>query len=214
MSELSRELLYPLGYISAILFGSRFLVQWLNSEKQKRSVVSPIFWWLSIAGNISLFIHSTIQLQYHVSVVQACNTVISWRNLNLMQSKEKQFSFWTVVLLLVGAIISVTSFFILEGGEWFRIPNNYWGSSIPTAWHIIGFTGILLFASRFWVQWWCAEIHRKSYLGKSFWWLSLIGDILMLSYFFKINDPVNMIGPLFGLIPYIRNLMLLRQEEA
>jgi lipid-A-disaccharide synthase len=73
--------------------------------------------------------------------------------------------------------------------------------------------GLALFSTRFWIQWWCAEQEKKSYLSGSFWWISLIGESLCLIYFLKIHDPVNSIGPAFGLIPYIRNLMLIYKKQ-
>jgi lipid-A-disaccharide synthase-like uncharacterized protein len=41
-----------IGYLSQIIFGSRFYVQWLASEKRKQSVVPVLFWWLSLVGSI------------------------------------------------------------------------------------------------------------------------------------------------------------------
>lgn len=41
---------HAVGYGGQIVFGSRFYVQWLASEKYKRSVVPVLFWWLSLVG--------------------------------------------------------------------------------------------------------------------------------------------------------------------
>lgn len=216
-----RELLYPLGFLSSLAFTLRFLVQWIQSERVKDSVVTPFFWKISLGGNILLFVHSLIQVQFHVCVVQACNAVISWRNLNLMGPAEKQWGLVRVVSFL-GVAIGISSLaFVVQGlwigeadSEWFRTPTMPWGSKaggeVAWPWHVVGSLGILLFNSRFWVQWWEAETSRKSYLSASFWWLSLIGALLSLVYFARLGDVVNFIGPLFGLVPYVRNLMLIR----
>ena len=42
MSELWREWLYPLGFISTVAFGLRMLIQWLASEVKGRSSVIAI----------------------------------------------------------------------------------------------------------------------------------------------------------------------------
>lgn len=218
-----RELLYPLGYLSAIAFGARFLLQWLTSELLQKSVVTRAFWQLSLFGNLLLLLHSFIQVQFHVCVVQACNAVISWRNLNLMQPKDRQQPFQTVIYYLLGSIVAtalafaIQGFFLTDGlGDWFRLPTIS-GQEAPRHlnqfWHFLGTLGVILFSSRFWVQWWGAEKQKNSYLGPAFWWLSLIGGILSLVYFVRIDDPVNVIGPLFGLLPYIRNLMLLQKQN-
>jgi lipid-A-disaccharide synthase-like uncharacterized protein len=39
-----------LGFLGQALFTGRMLVQWLTSERQRRSVVPVAFWWLSLAG--------------------------------------------------------------------------------------------------------------------------------------------------------------------
>ncbi len=43
---------YVIGYGGQIVFGSRFYVQWLASEKHKRSVMPVVFWWLSLVGGL------------------------------------------------------------------------------------------------------------------------------------------------------------------
>ena len=214
MAEYWRELLYPLGFLSSLAFGSRFLLQWLQSEKKKESFVTPSFWRLSLVGNILLWIHSLIQLQFHVCFIQACNGVISWRNLNLMQPQKVKTR--TVVGLLVGAVLAtVLIFFALSANalSWFRVPTSTWftGNTVSLFWHCFGFLGLALFSSRFWVQWWLAEKHQASFLGSSFWWISLVGDLMTLTYFIQIYDPVNIVGPALGLIPYVRNLMLIHK---
>jgi lipid-A-disaccharide synthase-like uncharacterized protein len=219
-----REFLYPLGYLSALAFGGRFLLQWLTSEILQKSVVTRAFWQLSLVGNVLLLLHSFIQMQFHVCVVQACNAVISWRNLDLMHPRELQWRFPSVLSLLFGSIVATFLAFIVQGailgegiGDWFRLP-TFAGHEVPRhlslQWHLLGSLGVMLFSSRFWVQWWCAEREKTSYLGPGFWWLSLSGGILSLVYFVRIEDPVNIIGPLFGLLPYVRNLMLLYKKKT
>lgn len=47
-----------LGFFGQALFGGRFLVQWIHSEKQRKSVIPMAFWWFSIGGGIILLIYS------------------------------------------------------------------------------------------------------------------------------------------------------------
>lgn len=218
-----RAYLYPLGFLSSLAFGGRFIIQWLQSEKAHQSVVPRSFWQISLLGNILLLIHSFIQVQYHICVVQGFNAVISWRNLNLMQTKTPSISFKGVCLLLVGTCVTISLAFAIQDWwlmrefDWFRIPIAPWQSSsissVPFIWHILGTCAFLLFSSRFWIQWWFAEMAHTSYFPVCFWWLSLIGALLSMAYFIRINDTVNLIGPLFGLIPYIRNLMLQPKDQ-
>lgn len=218
-----RVFLYPLGFLSALAFGARFIVQWIESERVKKSVVPRLFWQLSLAGNVLLIIHSLIQIQYHVCVVQVCNAVISWRNLDLTQSTRPPISFSKVCAILLCSILAISTAFIAQDywmfheGGWFRIPIAPWqdpmSRSVPLYWHVIGTMGYFLFSTRFWIQWWYAEKTYLSQLPLSFWWMSLIGALLSILYFLRIHDSVNLVGPLVGMIPYIRNLMLFQKRQ-
>ena len=220
MTEEWRLLLYNLGFLSSLVFGGRFLFQWLDSERKKESVVTPFFWKLSLLGNCLLLSHAFVQMQFHVYLIQLFNALISWRNLNLMGEK---IPLRTFLKRGAGILVFGVCFYFLQyavaGTAYplFRIPANPWQSlpeQVSIFWHIFGLLGLLLFNSRFWVQWWSAERDGKSYLGASFWWLSLIGDACCLVYFAKISDPVNLIGPALGLIPYLRNLMLISRSRS
>lgn len=223
MSDAWREIIYPLGYLSSLIFGMRFLLQWLVSEVHRKSIVTPLFWRLSLVGNLLLMMHGLLQMQYHVCAVQVCNAVISWRNLNLMEKSSSRWSLRAVILLLAGSILTLTLLFIAQGMllgsgqiEWFRLPSPTGETPLLPVnffWHLIGFVGLILFSSRFWVQWWCTERDGESRLGLPFWWLSIVGGVLTLVYFIRIDDPVNIIGPAFGLVPYIRNLMLIYKAQ-
>ena len=57
-------LLTPLvlfGYLGQLLFSARFIIQWLASERAKRSIVPIAFWWFSLAGGITLFVYALIR---------------------------------------------------------------------------------------------------------------------------------------------------------
>ncbi len=218
-----RSLVYPLGFLSSLAFGARFIIQWMQSERAHSSIVPRSFWQISLMGNLLLLFHSFIQIQYHICIIQGFNAVISWRNLNLMQRIRPPISFKWMFPLFIIAFLMISFLFVLQdyflepSVNWFRIPKAPWEtnekSSIPFLWHIMGFISFILFSSRFWAQWWVAEKAQMSFFPKSFWWLSLIGAILSIVYFFHIGDTVNLVGPLVGLIPYTRNLMLQSRAE-
>lgn len=215
MQESWQEWLYPLGLISSVAFTLRFLVQWIASEKAHASIVNKPFWWLSLAGNLTLGIHSFIQAQFHVFLVQVINSIISCRNLNLMEPKEFHWKRRYVALsLALGVIGSFCLFHFASFEQWMRIPTHPFQKqalSLNFLWQSIGIAGVILFASRFWIQWLQSERIDSSTLSRSFWWISLTGALFSLVYFAKISDYINLIGPLFGLIPYCRNLILMRR---
>ncbi len=78
---------------------------------------------------------------------------------------------------------------------------------------IIGFLGQALFASRFIVQWIYSERLGASSIPIIFWYLSIFGGLLLLSYAISRMDPVIITGQMFGLLIYIRNLVLIYKKK-
>lgn len=46
------------GYVGQALFASRFIVQWIASERVGRSVIPVAFWFFSIGGGVLLFAYA------------------------------------------------------------------------------------------------------------------------------------------------------------
>jgi lipid-A-disaccharide synthase-like uncharacterized protein len=79
-------------------------------------------------------------------------------------------------------------------------------------WKVIGWLGNAIFFSRFFVQWYATEKKRRVVVPTAFWWLSLIGSLLLLSYaLFYQRDSVFIFAYAFTWIPYIRNLIIQRR---
>lgn len=83
--------------------------------------------------------------------------------------------------------------------------------TLETVWLGIGFAGQGLFTARFLVQWAVSEKKRDSVVPVAFWWLSLGGGLVLLSYAVYRRDPVIILGQGTGLFVYVRNLMLVKQ---
>tara|TARA_B100000945_G_scaffold269634_1_gene230610 strand:+ start:286 stop:573 length:288 start_codon:yes stop_codon:yes gene_type:complete len=77
----------------------------------------------------------------------------------------------------------------------------------------IGFIGQGLFASRFIVQWILSEKKGESTIPVIFWYLSIFGGIGLLTYAIFRKDPVIIIGQLFGILIYLRNLILIYRKK-
>jgi lipid-A-disaccharide synthase-like uncharacterized protein len=85
--------------------------------------------------------------------------------------------------------------------------------SSGTIWVIIGFAGQGLFTARFLVQWLASERKRDSVVPVQFWWLSLLGGLVLLAYVTHRRDPVLIVGQSMGVFIYIRNLMLVSKGK-
>jgi lipid-A-disaccharide synthase-like uncharacterized protein len=209
--NLRNFLYYPLGILPSIFFSSRFLIQWIKSEKLKVSHVDPIFWQLSLAGNILAALHYFIQFQYIFLLIQTVNALISLRNLDLMREGKAQYSLKSIIICLPLFLIALSLIFFYQHG----VPTTLEiaGKNMGTSWHIFGAVGGFIFASRFWIQWWNAEKKKQSTLNENFWILSILGGLLTLIYAFRINDTISVINYSFGMIPYVRNLALLTRSK-
>ena len=77
---------------------------------------------------------------------------------------------------------------------------------------VFGIAAQTLFAARFLVQWIASERKRESHVPVLFWWLSLVGGVLMTVYGILRGLPVIIYGQAPGLVVYVRNLMLVHRH--
>ena len=82
-----------------------------------------------------------------------------------------------------------------------------------THWLIIGFIGQVAFGARFVIQWIVSEKKGESTIPLVFWYCSIIGSIVLLSYAIYREDPVFILGQSLGSIIYIRNLILIDRKR-
>ena len=80
---------------------------------------------------------------------------------------------------------------------------------IGILWVSVGLLGQVLFTGRMVVQWLASEKEHASVVPPMFWWMSLIGSLMLLSYFVWRRDIVGILGQGFGLAIYLRNLQLI-----
>jgi lipid-A-disaccharide synthase-like uncharacterized protein len=84
------------------------------------------------------------------------------------------------------------------------------GSTESTIWIGIGFIGQALFSARFFLQWLASERAKRSIVPLAFWYFSLAGGLVLLSYAIHKRDPVFIVGQATGVFVYLRNLYLIR----
>jgi lipid-A-disaccharide synthase-like uncharacterized protein len=70
-----------LGFAAQGLFTMRFLVQWIASERAKRSVIPLAFWYFSIAGGLLLLIYALYRRDPVFIAGQAFGVFVYLRNL-------------------------------------------------------------------------------------------------------------------------------------
>jgi len=77
---------------------------------------------------------------------------------------------------------------------------HFFSLSANTLWLGVGFLGQALFSLRFLVQWITSERQRRSVVPVAFWYFSLAGGAVLLSYAIWRQDPVFIVGQGAGLV--------------
>lgn len=80
--------------------------------------------------------------------------------------------------------------------------------ALDKTWLLVGLVGQMLFSMRWIIQWLASEKVRKSVVPATFWYCSLVGGLLVLSYGIWKQDPVIIVGQ-FGVLVYARNIYML-----
>jgi lipid-A-disaccharide synthase-like uncharacterized protein len=79
-----------IGFAAQFLFMMRFVVQWIASERVRRSVVPVAFWYFSVAGGAMLLVYAIYRRDPVFIFGQAGGLVIYLRNLYFIhQGKRK-----------------------------------------------------------------------------------------------------------------------------
>ncbi len=85
--------------------------------------------------------------------------------------------------------------------------------TLTDPWVIFGFAAQSMFMMRFVIQWIASERRRRSHVPLAFWYFSLAGGVMLLSYAIRRQDPVFMFGQALGCFIYIRNLILIYRRR-
>ena len=85
-----------LGFFAQILFSARFFVQWLASEKAKKSVVPVLFWYLSILGSGLLLLYAIHRKDPVFILGQSTGIIIYSRNLYFIYREKNEKSIQSV----------------------------------------------------------------------------------------------------------------------
>lgn len=80
--------------------------------------------------------------------------------------------------------------------------------SLRNPWVLFGFFAQFVFFLRFIVQWIASEKHKKVVIPMMFWYLSIIGAIMIFIYATYRKDIVFMTSSSLSLVIYARNIIL------
>ncbi|HED53797.1 MAG TPA: hypothetical protein ENJ00_06310 [Phycisphaerales bacterium] len=78
------------GLLGQCAFFGRMFVQWIVSEKSRKSQVPEIFWWFSLVGGAMLFLYFVWRVDVVGVLGQSTGVVIYARNLRLIHKERSR----------------------------------------------------------------------------------------------------------------------------
>jgi lipid-A-disaccharide synthase-like uncharacterized protein len=78
------------GTIGQLIFFSRWIIQWLSSEKSKVSFIPVAFWWCSLLGGLITLIYAHHIGSFPFMLAQAIGIVVYSRNLILINRRQNE----------------------------------------------------------------------------------------------------------------------------
>lgn len=199
--ELTPAVWKAIGWSGNVLFFTRFVVQWWQSEKAGQPVAPPSFWWLSLWGTLLLGAYTYTEGEPVLLCSYLVNGVVYARNLWLSRPAGTVRRLNPATAAALGTIAA--ALLLYSGG--FE-PRDGLGES--PIWVTVGAVGAALWSLRFLLQWWASERAGYSHFPASFWWTSLIANALLLAYTLHLANPIFVFGYLPGPLVQVRNLML------
>lgn len=78
------------GFLAQLMFSARFIVQWLASERARRSIVPETFWYFSVLGGSLLFAYAIYRLDPVFMLGQGTGLLIYLRNIHFIWAHKKR----------------------------------------------------------------------------------------------------------------------------
>jgi lipid-A-disaccharide synthase-like uncharacterized protein len=195
--------IHAIGYVAQGLFSSRFIIQWISSEKAGKVLAPTLFWQISLIASFMLIVYGILVKDITILLGQSLGYYIYVRNLRLQKSWRILPRYFRYLVIAV----PIAALAILFFGEEYSFKNILEGhsSNFILFW---GTIGQLVFSCRFIYQWYYSEKVKKSVLPLGFWIISIVGSLIISSYSYYLSLYPIIIGHLFGLVIYSRNIMI------
>lgn len=197
-------LILLLGLSAQLFFAARTLLQWLKSEAAKKTVSPVSYWIFSVAGACLMFVYGVLRNDFSIILGQFISYYIYLWNLEA-NGIWKRLHRVTRIVLPALPLVAV-AILLKDAVEYSQ--SFFHNSEIPVWLVIFGSAGQVMFTLRFIYQFIFSHRRHISVLPRGFWVISLTGSCLIVAYGIIRLDIVLILGQSFGLVSYIRNLIL------
>ena len=204
---------YLIGFAGMGVYGLRILIQWYMSEKSRRVESPGIYWVLSSAGAILLYIDGWLRKDFSILFGESVGYYIYMWNISNLGLYKKVPKFVVVLqalfpVVIIGLIVKDFPEFRSQFLE---------NSQIPLWLLLYGVVGQFVYEIRSLYQLIYSVKRQKSLLPLGHWILAVIGSVMIISYGIIRHDWVLAIGQ-FSIVFSIRNLMIsaanLKEDRA
>lgn len=206
---MSTVAIYAVGFIAQGFFSARILLQWILSERAHRVLSPNIFWVFSLMGSVLLFSYGWLRSDFSIILGQLISYYIYIWNLNIK-------GVWQKIPMLIRGIVMIlpiVAILMMINDAAIFIDRFLHNREVPLPLLLFGSAGQVIFTLRFVYQWYYSYRKQESILPCGFWVISLIGSAIIVSYGVFRLDPVLILGQSFGLVAYIRNIILSKNEN-
>ncbi len=198
-----------IGFLAQLFFSARILVQWVQSERARRVLSPSLFWIFSLAGAYLFCLYGWLRHDFAIVLGQFISYYIYLWNLK-MKGVWKNIPTLFRVILLFTPVVAIC---FVAGRAGLFVAHFLHNTEVPLWLLLFGSAGQLLFTLRFVYQWVYSRRKGESALPAGFWLISLAGSLSIVAYGIIRRDIVLIVGQSFGLVAYIRNLVLILNER-
>jgi lipid-A-disaccharide synthase-like uncharacterized protein len=203
-------MILSLGFFAQLLFASRMIVQWIQSERAGRIISPTVFWQTSLLASFILMIYGILRHDAVIIGGQLLSYFIYIRNLQL-KNEWLKFNVIVRMVIILLPLFALTTFLFSDE---MLVSTVFHKNNVHDFLFMIGVAGQLLLNFRFVYQWYLSEKHHHSYFPLGFWIISLVGSVFVVTYGFYRRDPVLIFAQTLGFIIYSRNIMLGKNQTS
>ena len=88
MTVTAERLWVGLGLVGQLLFSARFIIQWIASERKRRSIIPVSFWYFSLGGSALLLAYAIYRKDPVFILGQSAGAIVYVRNLRLIRASR------------------------------------------------------------------------------------------------------------------------------
>lgn len=201
--------IFLIGLGAQFFYTARALVQWIKSEKSKQIESPTLFWIFSLIGSTLFFFYGWLRDDFSILFGELLSYYIYMWNLSAKGVLKKIPKLVTYLFALVPVVIIGLMLKDLDNftSTFFKNEN------LPIYIIIWGSIGQFIYKMRFVYQWYYSVKRKESLLPVTFWWIALIGSLMIIVYGIYRLDWILIIGQI-GIVASIRNIVIGNRQNS